>query len=89
MLWLWPRASTTRTTGATIRPATWGGGSCYHRCCSGLDTAVEQPHHTFDHGDVGVVAAVPVERADQLLADQHGSRLQACRPVASACGWGR
>ena len=36
-----------------------------------VDAAVEQTHHAFDHGDVGVPRAVPVQRPDQLLADQH------------------
>ena len=38
---------------------------------SARDPAVEQPHHALDDGDVGPGAAVPEERADQMLADQH------------------
>ena len=36
-----------------------------------IDPAVEQPHDALDDGDVGARAAVPVQRTDQLLADQH------------------
>ncbi len=71
MLWLCPVASTTRITGAPSSAATCAvdpGGRTGH---GGVDASVEQPHHAFDHGDVAAVAAVPVQRSDQFVADQH------------------
>jgi hypothetical protein len=35
------------------------------------DPAVEQTHHALDDGDVGPEAAVPKQRADQVLAHQY------------------
>ena len=74
MLWLWPRASTTRMTGAPSRPATWAvePGAGVRR--AGLDTPVEKAHHPFDHGDVGTGGAVCVQRPNQLLP--HQNRIQ-------------
>ena len=47
-----------------------------------VDASVEQAHDALDDGDVAAVAAVPVERRDQLLADQHRVQV-AARPVSS------
>ena len=49
-----------------------------------VDASVEQPHHALDHGDVGSRAAVPVQRTDQFLADQHRVEVAARPPAASA-----
>ena len=86
MLWPWPRASTTRTTGAPSSAATWAVEPLAGppATASRLDAAVEQPHHAFDDGDVGADAAVPVERTDQSSPTSTGSRLRPGRPVASA-----
>jgi hypothetical protein len=48
-----------------------GGGAACRGDGLHVDPAVEKAHHPFDHGDVGTVAAVPVQRTDQLLGNQH------------------
>jgi hypothetical protein len=45
-----------------------------------LDAPVEEPHHTLDDRDVGTVAAVPVQRADELFGHQHRVQV-ATRPL--------
>src|SRR5689334_21745439 len=35
------------------------------------DPSVEQPHDALDDSDVGGHAAMPVQRADQLIADEY------------------
>lgn len=43
------------------------------RCAGHLvaDAPVEQTHDTLDHRDVGAGTAVRVQRADQVLTDEH------------------
>ena len=65
MVWLWPRASTTSTTGAPSSVGHLRGGPGRRGDGRVVDAAVEQAHHALDHGDVGVPGAVPVQRADQ------------------------
>ena len=86
MLWLWPRASTTRITGAPSSAATWAVDPLRRPGHCVVDAAVEQAHHAFDHGDVGAVAAVPVQRSDQVLADQHRVEVAARPPAPPARG---
>jgi hypothetical protein len=50
-----------------VRRRAAGGTAGVH-----VDAAVEESHHTLHHRDVGAFAAVPVERADQVVADQDG-----------------
>ncbi len=45
-----------------------------------LDAAVEQAHDALDDSDVGTGAAMPVQRADQLLADEHWVEVAARPP---------
>ena len=45
--------------------------------CVFVDAPVEQAHHALHHGDVGAGAPVPVQRADQVLADQDGVEVAA------------
>ena len=52
MLWLWPRASTTRITGAPSRPATCAVDPAAGDGRGRPDAPVEKAHHTFDHRDV-------------------------------------
>src|SRR3569833_1306751 len=47
-----------------------------------VDAPVEKAHYPLDYGDVGSRAAVPVQGADQLVADQHRVEVSA----GPACG---
>ena len=80
-LWLWPRASTTISTGAPSAAATCAGGAAGRDQELLVDPAVEQAHHPSTTAMSASAGAVPVQRTDHVLPTNTGSRLRPGRPA--------